>query len=62
MENRAKYIEIEIHNAIYLIYIDMNLKSFGSNNKIWQIKNIFPGLPHHCQRWFYSLQFINATW
>ena len=30
MENRAKYIEIEIHNAIYLIYIDMNLK----NNKI----------------------------
>ena len=58
MENRAKYIEIEIHNAIYLIYIDMNLK----NNKIWQIKNIFPGLRHHCQRWFYSLQFINATW
>jgi hypothetical protein len=34
MENRAKYIEIEIHNAIYLIYIDMNLKSFGRNNKI----------------------------
>ena len=23
-----------MYNAIYLIYIDMNLKSFGSNNKI----------------------------
>lgn len=46
MENRAKYFEIEILSTIYLIFIDMNLKSFGRNNKIWQIK-IFDGLTHN---------------